>query len=115
MDATTLSAFIDELADRFAARVVSRLREGERGMVEQAASPLGRRRHRDAVKRRVARGEHGAAIVGRKHLLSPEALGEELARPSKRERPAVAEAGGVRAQLEHEIRLLHVGRAKGRT
>lgn len=49
-------------------------------MIPQTGSELGARRHREAVKRRVASGEGGAAIVGRRFLLSPEALREELGR-----------------------------------
>lgn len=79
-----LDQLLDELADRLAARVAERLREGEPGMVEQTRSPLGSRRHCGAVRRRVARGEPGAAIVGRRHLLTPEALAEELTRVSSR-------------------------------
>jgi hypothetical protein len=39
------------------------------GMVDQASSPLGRRTHRTEVRRLVAEGIDGAAIVGRRHLL----------------------------------------------
>jgi hypothetical protein len=46
--------------------------------IDQAGSPLGPRRHHKAVKTRVAKGRPGAAIVGRRSLLSPEALQEEL-------------------------------------
>jgi hypothetical protein len=83
-----LDQLLDELADRLAARVVSRLRDGEPGMVDQAASPLGARRHCAAVKRRLARGEGGAANVGRRFMLTPEALHEELERASTRRRPS---------------------------
>lgn len=72
-----MQPIIDAIADRVAERL---LRAQER-MVSQANSELGARRHRAAVKRRLESGEGGAAIVGRKHLLTPEALREELARP----------------------------------
>jgi hypothetical protein len=102
-----LDALVDELAQRVAAIVVARLREGDPGMVDQNASPLGRRRHCAAVKRRLARGEVGAAIVGRRHLLSAEALSEELGRVStKRSDNTAAVAGNIRAQLERDLRLL---------
>jgi hypothetical protein len=103
---TTLEHVLDELAQRIGAVVVERLRAGEPGMMDQSASPLGSRRHCAAVKRRIARGERGAALVGRKHLLSPEALSEELGRASKREVPATTEPGGVRAELERQIRMV---------
>jgi hypothetical protein len=46
--------------------------------IDQAGSPLGPRRHHTAVRRRLAKGLGGAAKVGRKSLLSPDALAEEL-------------------------------------
>lgn len=47
-------------------------------------SPLGRRTHCRIVRERRAQGKGGAEIVGKKHLLSPEALAEELALRSAR-------------------------------
>jgi hypothetical protein len=55
---------------------------GHREWTDQAGSPLGRRRHILAVRARVAQGDSGAAIVGRRALLAPAALTEELARVS---------------------------------
>jgi len=84
-----LDQLLDELVERLAARVVERLRAGEPGMVEQGASPLGTRRHCTAVRRRLDHGEPGAAIVGRRHLLTAAALAEELGRTSAlRARPS---------------------------
>jgi hypothetical protein len=97
-----LEAFLDEIADRLAARVVSRLREGEPGMVDQSASPLGGRRHCAAAKRRMARGEPGAAKVGRRYLLSPEALSEELGRVSRGS--GALEGKGVTSSVADELR-----------
>jgi hypothetical protein len=71
------------LAPALARAIVAELRDGD-GMVEQGASPLGARRHRAAVRRRVAAGEGGAAVIGRRHLLSREALTEELERVTRR-------------------------------
>lgn len=66
-----LDAIADKLADRLEAR---------RGrMVNQAESELGRRKHREAVTRRIANGEGGAGISGRNFLLTREAIREELA------------------------------------
>jgi hypothetical protein len=70
----------DHFGDRVADQVVKRLRAHEQDMISQAESPLGRRRHCAVVQRRVASGQPGAAVVGRKHLLSPTALSEELSR-----------------------------------
>ncbi len=73
-----VTAILDELADSIADKVLDRLRGGGHGWHDQSASPLGRRRHIAAVRRRVAAGAGGAAIVDRAHLLSREALAEEL-------------------------------------
>lgn len=52
--------------------------------VDQRDSPLGPRKHCEAVRRRVAEGDPSAAIVKntRKHLLTPQALADELRRAS---------------------------------
>jgi hypothetical protein len=89
-----LDGFVDELAQRVAAIVVARLREGEPGMIDQNASPLGTRRHCAATTRRMARGQPGAAKVGRRYLLSQEALGDELARMSRRSDDAATAIDG---------------------
>lgn len=103
---TALDGILDELAERLAARVAERLRASEPNMVGQSGSPLGARRHCAAVKRRLARGEPGAAILGRRHLLTAEALGEELRRASARKEPGrEAPATSVRAELLAELEL----------
>ena len=74
------SAFIDQVAERVAAIVLRELRGSElAAMVDQKASPLGSKRHCAAVRRRLDTSMPGAAKVGRRHLLSPAALSEELA------------------------------------
>jgi hypothetical protein len=109
-----LDQLLNELADRLASRVLERLRGGEPGMLDQASSPLGRRRHCAAVKRRVGRGEPGAAIVGRRHLLSAEALADELARSSgssvASDTDGLQAAGSIRTELERELRLVRGGK-----
>jgi hypothetical protein len=108
---SALDQLVDELAHRVAAIVLERLRRGDPDMVDQVRSPLGRRRHCAAVRRRLARGEAGAAVVGRAHMLSPEALSEELGRASSRGAPSpTPPAHSVRAELEHELRLARGGR-----
>lgn len=106
-----LDAFLDELAARVAAQVVERLRgPAATDMVAQETSPLGRRRHCAAVQRRIAAGEGGASIVGRRQLLSVEALRQELERASKRSRAVEAPAPeGVRERLERELRIVRGG------
>lgn len=82
-----LDALARVLAPAIAREVVAQLRAGEApGMLDQSASPLGRRRHIAAARRRVAAGEAGAAIVGRRHLLTREAVEAELADASAKPR-----------------------------
>jgi hypothetical protein len=98
---------LDEVIDRIACRVVEKLRAAPTGMTDQSGSPLGRRRHCSAVRRRIASGESGAAIVGRKHLLSQEALSEELHRLKKPNGVALSpEPGKVREELMRELQGL---------
>jgi hypothetical protein len=99
-----------ELVADIAAEVVQRMQAGAPGWTDQSASPLGRRRHCCAVKSRVAAGQPGASIVGRRHLLSPESLLEELERASGKPKAAPAAAGGVAAELRAEIAGLRVVR-----
>jgi hypothetical protein len=72
--------YIDALAERLAA--VLERRRGR--MINQHDSELGPRRHREAVKRRIANGEGGAGLAGRNYLLTREAVREELARKGGR-------------------------------
>ena len=111
MNAALFEALFDELAERVAAKVSERLRAGSMpGAVAQAESPLGRRRHIAAVRRRVAAGQPGAAVVGRRHLLSTEALAEELSRSGRRPEASPSPASGsVRAELLNELRLVRGG------
>lgn len=111
---SALDSLLDEVVERLAARLTERLRAGERGMIAQSNSPLGRRRHCSAVKRRLAQCESGAAIVGRQHLLSADALAEELQRASGRAKSAASpRPGSVRAELLAELRLAQEVRRRG--
>jgi hypothetical protein len=81
----------------------------ERGeWVNQHTSPLGRGRHCAAVKRRVASGDPGACMVGRKHSLSPEALAEELASVSRRTltKKVAPQSSSVIDELKRELRMI---------
>ena len=86
-------------------------RAERRDWVDQSASPLGRRRHVAAVKRRLDRGLEGAAMVGRRALLSSAALDEELALLSKgpKKTTAPAEADDVTSRLERRLGLVQGG------
>ncbi|HKQ68264.1 MAG TPA: hypothetical protein VJT73_02955 [Polyangiaceae bacterium] len=72
--------------------------------IDQTTSALGPRRHCRAVKRRIASGQSGAAIVGRRHLLSPEALAEELTRVGQTPEASVVD------ELRASLRLIDGGR-----
>lgn len=70
--------------------------------IDQHSSPLGPRRHCAAVRKRVQSGDEGAAIVGRRLLLSHEALAAELARigkPSQKKKRSIAD------ELREELNL----------
>jgi hypothetical protein len=70
---------LEPLLRRLARYVAEELRAGATsGMVDQSASSLGRRRHIDATRRRIASGAPGAIQLGRRYLLAPEALEEEI-------------------------------------
>lgn len=80
-DTDALIVALDVFAARIADGVLQRLTTAQViDWIDQARSPLGPRRHRTAVLRRLGRGEPGAVLVGRRHLLSKEAMNEELAR-----------------------------------
>lgn len=84
------SAFFEALADAVAERVVRKLTAETAAWTDQTRSPLGRKRHCLAVRRRVDQGDGGAAVVGRRHLLSKDALACELNDLSARKRPSRA-------------------------
>jgi hypothetical protein len=95
----------DEFAAIIAARVVAHLQQDSPGMIDQTNSPLGRRRHCHAVRQRMAEGKPGAAIVGRRHLLSREALNEELSVTSRRTISRSSDTSAhVRGSVADELR-----------
>jgi hypothetical protein len=100
---SVLDHLLDELAERVAAKVIERQRGcASTGLVSQHGSPLGRK-HNGVVRRRQARGEPGASIVGRLHYLTQDALAEELGlqtepAPSRSRAPRSDVRRGSRAQ-----------------
>jgi hypothetical protein len=68
-------------------------------LIDQRASPLGVRRHGDAVRRRIAEGLPGATRIGRRWCLSRSALNEELARLGRVD-PAAAPSAAERLRAE---------------
>jgi hypothetical protein len=110
-DSELVARALEIIADRVAERVVAQLRSGEApGWIDQARSPLGPRRHRSAVQRRLGRGEPGASLVGRRHLLSPEAVNEELARITKTKRPTAAAQSVEQLATELGLSVVNGGR-----
>jgi hypothetical protein len=78
------------------------------GMLPQRKSPLGSRKHREAVKRRVAEAESqgispielGAAIDGETFYLTEEAMAEEL---GERTRASLARSKGAALPVANDI------------
>lgn len=106
-----LTTALRTIARLVAREVVAELRDGTEQWVDQHTSPFTARRHCAAVRRRIASGAGGAAIVGRRHLLTREALEQELAGPSKKvtqtkstERDTTADDFEV--QLARKLRLV---------
>lgn len=101
----SLEILADELVERIATAVAEKLRGGAAGFIDQSSSPLGARRHCAAVRRRIGRGETGAAVVGRRHLLSADALAQELGERPRPRRPSapVNHVRNIHAELEQEL------------
>jgi hypothetical protein len=86
-------------------RIVDEKHAERRDWTDQSASPLGRRRHVARVRARIAAGQPGAALVGRRALLSREALDDELALLSRGPRKVEPEESGP-ARLRRELGLV---------
>jgi hypothetical protein len=97
-----------EAAARRARELEAEQRSELRTWTDQTTSPLGRRRHVAAVRRRLAAGLDGVAVIGRRHLLAPAALDAELSVLSRR--APVAEKS-TRARLERRLGLVGEGRS----
>lgn len=92
-----LESIVAALADLVAERVVQRLSSGPLpGWIDQAESPLGRRRHAALVRR----GGPGVAKVGRRFLATREAVAAELERVTSASASPKRAAPGVREELE---------------
>lgn len=93
-----LDALLDALADRIAERVVKRLSTGGLdGFIDQAGSPLGRRRHIEAVRSGVLPGVR----IGRRYLARREDVERFVGAgsSSRSEGGAVAQADRLAAEL----------------
>lgn len=80
-------------------------RAEHREWTSQVGSPLGPRRHCRAVDRRLAARAEGAARIGRKALLSPAALQEELSALEKK-KPTEPKIEGTKERLERKLALV---------
>ena len=98
---TLVELFVSELARRLGTELASTTHS----MVSQHGSPLGARRHRAAVKRRLENGQRGAAIVGRRYLLSHDALQCELSAltPAPPKVSNTSDKSGALDQFEREL------------
>lgn len=101
-----LQPFVDGIAKRIAHFILKAIKgtDNAADFVDQWSSPLGPRNHCAAVRRRIGERKPGADIVGRRHLLSPEALREELSRQTERRSSTVP--AGEPDPLEHLERRL---------
>jgi len=99
LDASILDMTLGELLAALAQGVAAELRAGDLSMIDQSASPLGPRRHRAAVRRRIQRGEGGASVIGRRHLLTKDALDAELAAITGAPKPKSAKRAELLAEL----------------
>ena len=67
--------------------IVEAQREAQTSFVDQTGSPLGSRRHIATVRRLWAAGDARAAILGRRFLLSPDALKEAFVQQTTQRGP----------------------------
>jgi hypothetical protein len=108
LGSSPLEALVSQVTQEVARLVLDGLRAGsDPDWFDQSRSPVGNRRHCSIVRRRIAEGKPGAAIAGRRLLLSREALEEELARGSEKP-PKVDPEADVR-DLAGELGLRLVG------
>ena len=94
------------------ARELASLRSAERrDWLDQSTSPLGSRRHIQAVRRRLAAGLDGAGQSGRRYLLSAEALRDELRRAGEPTEDTTAEPlPDAASALQGRLRAIAGGR-----
>ena len=80
MSAENEAGALEALVKMIARAVVAELRaaDSHADMIDQTRSPLTAKKHCAIVRARIARGAGGAAIAGRKHLITRGALQEEL-------------------------------------
>lgn len=83
---------LDALAEALAPRVAALLSAPAPALVDQRQSPLGPRRHAALCRRLMAAGDARASKVGRRWLVTQDAIAEELARLGRAAPPSTAPA-----------------------
>lgn len=99
------------VADWFDAQASNETQPAAVEWVGQKGSPLGARRHIAAVRRRVAAGEPGAAVVGRSYRLTRDALNAELGHVSAKHSSGTANRPAAERDELSELRRKLEGRA----
>jgi hypothetical protein len=84
-------------------RLAAEQSQARHDWIDQRRSALGAKRHNAAVRRLLAQGLPGAAVVGRRHLLSTAAHAEELRRTPPNKKPKIPSLGD---ELRAELRLI---------
>ena len=79
----TFARIVERIASSDAGDGSEALHDEAEGWIDQTKSVLGARLHNRAVRRRLEEGSGGAAIVYRRHLLSPAAYEAEIMRSPK--------------------------------
>ena len=99
---SALERLLGELAREIAKAVVAELRAGDApGMLDQSASPLGRRRHIALARELIAANSSEAARIGRRYLVTRTAVEARAAELSKREtcKPTPDDLAPLRAKF----------------
>jgi hypothetical protein len=102
--------------DRMEARLAKCAAPEAGELVDQRNSPLGRRRHCAAVRRLRAEGDQRVYVKGRLHMMTRDAVQEELARVSLPALPAAndLEADGAYARAMQKALAIEPRLTKGK-
>lgn len=108
VDPAALLTAVELLADAIADRVAAKLRNtSAASWVDQHASALGSRRHCALVRSLMKNGDPRASRVGRRYLLTGDALTEALAHaPKVQSREVHVESETVAQRLDRKLRLV---------
>jgi hypothetical protein len=101
-----LLAAIELLADAIAERVAAKLRGSSDEWIDQHSSPLGSKRHCALVRSLTTAGDQRASKIGRRYLLSRDALAEAMIRQSQTKSKAPETGETVTSRLQQRLRLV---------